>query len=184
MAKTAFFITTSILPILTGAVLIFKLEQYNFCPDLRNQIVKFNKDDIKLKIGRNVYSIVGTINMTQAITKPVELHVKVLKCDSPTSCTDFNFIKLPQICAMMKNVSWGDYGIGDFFTPKVRCPAKAGQYTVNVSQSLDKLTSMPIGSNLFKVRLTFYELYSASKKSVAACFEGLIRSMSASSRKN
>lgn len=181
MSKAVLIVTAAIFPMLASAVLNFKLEQYNFCPDLH---IKITKQNLTAKIVRNSYRIVGTSNITQAVTKPLELHVKVMKCDSPISCVDYNFLKIPQVCNVMKTVVNSIGGFGDFFTPPIRCPIKPGQYKVNVTQSLTTLSAMPIGSSLFKVRMIFYEVYHASKRNMVSCFEQLIRTMSTSSKRN
>lgn len=167
------------------ALLNFKMEQYSFlCPKQRPTITKFSKEDVVLKVTRNVVYITGVGNVSQVINKPIEVQVKAMKCESPVNCMDFYSMKITRMCDYLKNVPFTDYGYGDFFKPKILCPIQRGQYSINVNQTLEKLASMPIGSNLFKVQMDVYEAESASKKNFMFCFEGLIRTMKTSSRRN
>lgn len=166
----------------TARVASFKLEDYNFCPDLTGSIAQFNSDDMKVQISRNHISVVGSGNVTQALKKPLEMHVKTMKCMTVTKCKDDKFIKIPQICNLMKMAPFGNVGLGDYFSPRIRCPVAAGQYKVNISHDLDYFAVIPLGSQLYKLRIVLYEVVNPQKKRLVLCLGGVLRTISALSK--
>lgn len=169
----------------TTSMVSFKLDKADFCPELSNSIAKVIKnEDTVIRILRNVMIVRGTTNVTQAITKPLELHIKASKCEDPANCVKENYIVVPRFCAALQKLPFTEHGFGDFFVPKWRCPIQAGLYTVNISHSLEHFSSMPIGSHMFKVRLFLYEVENETKKRLFFCLGGLVRTMVTSSRRN
>lgn len=172
--SSTFLLISLLIPELQLQKINIKLEQYSFCPDLQNTIAKQNKGDVIIKVARNILSITGSINFTQPVKKPVELQVKMSKCDTPTTCVNYLNNRIPQVCDFFKKFPSTNYGIGDFFIPKIRCPIKQGLYAINMTQYLRNVVAMPLQSNLYKARTIFYELESDSKKRVIICVDYLI----------
>lgn len=160
----------------------FKLEQYNFCPKVK-KLAAFHPNT-SIQIVKGTLEVLGSGTLTEDIKKPLDISIKSMRCDSAKNCVDENTIVIPRVCSFLKFVPGINQGFGDFFTPKLRCPVKAGDYSVNFSVPLTMFGVLPIPPSLRKIEIKFSEVFGPSRKRTALCLGGLVRTQTYSQRKN
>lgn len=159
-----------------------KIEKYNFCPNLQTVIRYSPKTTIQ--IAHNGLNFYGSVNITDVVSKPISLQARIMKCETPNNCVEEYYFTLPGLCGFIDNVPLLGKGLGDFCIPKVRCPIKKVKVTFNITIPDTKLSLLPVGTALRKVKILMIEELSSNKKRVLECLSALIRTYSYSNRKN
>lgn len=160
----------------------FKLEQYNFCPKLK-KLAKLNPNTT-ITIDRDGLHAVGSGNLPEDVTKPLEVTMKTMKCENQNNCVDENMTTIPGICRFIEYIPMINKGLGDFFIPRIRCPVKHGDYLINFTVTLDQFGMLPIGTALRKIKIIFNEVHGPTKKRLVLCLGGLVKTQAYSFRKN
>lgn len=160
-----------------------KIEQYNFCPNIPT-LAKININETYVKMSYTGLEIVGRGVLTEDLTRPMSVMFKSMKCENQNSCVDENLTILPEFCKFVKSLPFFNVGLGNFFTPKLKCPIKRGEYHINISSPMTRLGMFPLGTALRKLKLIVFETTNSNKQRNVVCLSGLIRTQAYTKRKH
>lgn len=147
-------------------------------------MVQPSKDSV-IKIERNHLILLGNGNLTKDITKKIEIHILADQCDQSGDCTQVSDSVISNGCIYLQKMPLMRTGLGDSFTPRIRCPVRKGNYEFQVNASLDYFGRIPIQSKYrWKARIMPYEVLSATRKRLIWCIEGLLRILPNANRKH
>lgn len=152
-----------------------KLERIHpWCPGL-NTIGHLDKSTL-ITINHNVLQIIGTGNITHDITGELDIYLKVAKCRADNKCDEPGVTVIPNCCKYLTKLPFMSFGMGDSFTPAMRCPIRKGIYMANITFNLEMFAAMPIESKFWwKIRLMPYQVVKGKEKKVVVCVEGDVK---------
>lgn len=129
-------------------------------------------------------TITGSFELMENIKNPIELHIKTSKCSSKTSkCREYNYSKIPQICGFFERIPFHNNGLGDYITPRMRCPLKKGFYSTDMILSIEQFGSLPIDTSVkYQEKIMLFEVIKEKKDRLIACLDANVRAMVSSSR--
>lgn len=146
-------------------------------------MVQVSKDS-QIKVERNRLIITGSGNLTKDVTKPIEVHVVTEQCDPSGDCTLSNDSTITNGCLYLEKLPFMNIGLGDSFTPRIRCPFKKGHYKFHANVTMDQFSLLPIQTKYrWRTRIMPYEVLSPNKKKLIWCIEGLFRVMASANRR-
>lgn len=159
-----------------------KIEQYNFCPNLKTTGKMYQ--NTSLKMTRDGLEFIGGGIFTKDIVKPIVVQMKIMKCENQQNCVDENLITITDICRLYNFFPMMNKGLGEFFTPKLKCPIKHGEYFFNFTIPIAELANYPMGTALRKFKVLMIEKISPIKNEYISCWSGLVRTLPFSNKRN
>lgn len=140
--------------------------------------------NLTVTINRQNLTVAGIFDLIDNVNNPIELHLKVDKCSTQTSkCQEYNYSKVPGICSYFVRLPFQTIGLGEYITPKMRCPLKKGVYTSNIVLLLEKFGYLPIDTSVkYQVKIMLFEVITGKKNRIIFCLNGNVRAMESSAR--
>lgn len=160
-----------------------KIEQYNFCPNIPT-LAKFNANETSIKMLYTGLEVVGRGVLTEDLTRPMSVQFKSMKCENQNSCIDENLTTVPDVCKFFKALPFLNAGLGDFFTPKIRCPIRRGEYSLNYTNPMTRFHMLPLAPALRKLKVVLFETTKSNKQRIVTCLNALIRTQTYSAKKH
>lgn len=173
LVQTIFLLTVLSIAQPLKKLINIKIEQYDFCPNFKTTGKMYQ--NTSLKMTRDGLEFIGGGTITKDIVKPIIVQMKIKKCENQQNCVDENLITIPDICRLYTFFPMMKKGLGDFFTPKVACPIKHGNYSFNLTIPIAELANYPMGTALRKFKVLMIEKISPTKNEYIFCWSGLVR---------